>query len=107
MTPVSVAVLNYVDNVGPSQQSGLNDKVTDAWEAVVSIGRIAQNALEAVDASGARVLVYSPSVGSGVGVTIAVGNNSATGDDFLLYDNVPGQGPQLPEVNKIIVLQGT
>ena len=107
VTPLSIAILNYVDNVGPSQQSGLNDKVTDAWEAVVSIGRIAQNALEAVDASGARVLVYSPSVGSGVGVTIAVGNGSPTGDDFLLYDNVPGQGPQLPEVNKIIVLQGT
>ena len=104
---VALAVLGYVDAVGPSQQSGLQDSVTDAWEAVVSIGRIAQAALGAVDATGARVLVYSPSVGSGVGVTIKVGAGAASGNDFLLYDNVPGQGPQLPECSSVIVLQGS
>ena len=104
---VALAVLGYVDGVGPSQQSGLQDAVTDAWEAVVSIGRIAQAALGAVDASGARVLVYSPDVGSGVGVTIKVGAGAASGADFMLYDNIPGQGPQLPECSSIIVLQGS
>lgn len=104
---VALAVLGYVDAVGPSQQSGLQDAVTDAWEAVVSIGRIAQAALGAVDPTGARVLVYSPSVGSGVGVTIAVGAGAASGADFMLYDNVPGQGPQLPECSSVIVLQGS
>ena len=106
VAPVSLAVLGYVDSVGPSQQSGLNDTITDAWEAIVSIGRIAQAALGAVDASGARVLVYSPDVGSGVGVTIAVGGGGPTGGDVVLYDNTPGQGPQLPECSSIIVLQG-
>ena len=102
--PVAIAVLGYVDNVGPSQQSGLQDTVTDAWEAVVSVGRIAQAALGATDTSGARVLVYSPGVGDGVGVTIAVGNGSPGSSDYVLTDNVPGQGPQLPEVKQIIVL---
>ena len=73
----------------------------------MSIGRIAQAALGAVDASGARVLVYSPSVGSGAGVTIKVGAGAASGADFMLYDNIPGQGPQLPECQSIIVLQGS
>lgn len=106
VAPVALAVLGYVDAVGPSQQSGLNDTITDAWEAIVSIGRIAQAALGAVDASGARVLVYSPDVGSGVGVTIKVGAGAASGADFILYDNVPGEGPQLPECSSIIVLAG-
>ena len=107
VVPVALAVLGYVDGIGPSQQSGLNDTVTDAWEAIVSIGRIAQAALGAKDASGAPVLVYSPGVGEGVGVTVAVGNGAAGAADVALYDNVPGQGPQLPETSSIIVLQGS
>ncbi len=104
---VALAVLDHVDHIGPSQQSGTQDEVTDAWEAVVSVGRVAQVALEAVDATGARVLVYSPGVGAGVGVQIKVGAGSYAADDVPLYDNTPGQGPQLPEVASILVIQGT
>ena len=106
VAPVSLAVLGYVDSVGPSQQSGLQDTITDAWEAIVTIGRIAQAALGATDASGARVLVYSPGVGEGVGVTVAVGNGAAGAADVQLYDNAPPNGPQLPETKSIIVVQG-
>jgi len=104
--PVALAVLSHIDSIGPSQQCGCQDEVTDAWEAIVSVGRIAQAALEAVDATGARVLVYSPSVGAGVGVQIKVGAGSFAADDVPLFDNVPGQGPQLPEAASILVLQG-
>lgn len=106
MDPVALAVLSHIDSIGPSQQCGCQDEVTDAWEAIVSVGRIAQAALEAVDATGARVLVYSPSVGAGVGVQIKVGAGSFAADDVPLFDNVPGQGPQLPEAASILVLQG-
>jgi len=105
--PVSLAVLDHIDHIGPSQQSGTQDQVTDAWEAIVSVGRVAQVALEAVDATGARVLVYSPGVGQGVGVQIKVGAGGYAAADVPLYDNVPGQGPQLPEAASILVIQGT
>lgn len=101
--PVAAAILDYVDNVGPSRKSGYADPL-DPWEDSVSIGRIAQVTLNARDAdSGDRVCVWSPDVGNGVGVTIAVGAGSAAGDDFELYDNVPGEGPQLPECAAIYV----
>jgi hypothetical protein len=104
--PVALAVLGYIDSVGPSQQSGWQDVITDAWEAKVTIGRIAQAALDATDPLGNKVLVYIPGVGDGLGVTIAVGAGGATSDDFPLFDNVPNQGPQLPEAAVILVLPG-
>ncbi len=104
---VALAVLDHIDHIGPSQQSGTQDVVTDAWEAVVSVGRVAQVALEAVDATGARVLVYSPGVGLGVGVQIKVGAGAYASADVPLYDNTAGQGPQLPEAASILVIQGT
>lgn len=105
--PVSLALLDHVDHIGPSQQSGCQDAVTDAWEAIVSVGRVAQVALEAVDATGARVLVYSPGVGLGVGVQIKIGAGAYASADVPLYDNTAGQGPQLPEAASILVIQGT
>jgi len=102
-TPIAAAILSYVDSVGPSRGSGYADPL-DSWEDTVSVGRIAEVTLSARDpASGDRVAVWSPDVGNGVGVTIKVGSGAAAGDDFLLYDNVPNQGPQLPEVAAISV----
>jgi len=100
---VALAALAKVDGCGPSTQSGYQDTLYDSWESVVSIGGLAQAALDAVDASGAKVLVYSPKVGNGVGVQIAVGVGGYTGDDFEPVDNMPGVAPQLAEVLAILV----
>lgn len=101
--PVASAILDYVNNVGPSRAGGYADRL-DPWEDSVSIGRIAQVALSARDAdSGDIVCVWSPGVGNGAGVTIAVGAGSPAGDDYQLRDNIYAQGPQLPEIKAIAV----
>lgn len=101
-TPVASTILAYVDGVGPAR--GAYADALDPWEDSVSIGRIAEVALSARDSSsGDRVCVWAPDVGAGTGCTIKVGAGAAAGADFPLYDNVPGQGPQLPEVKAIIV----
>ena len=101
-TPVAAAVLAYVNSVGPARGSYADE--LDIWEDVVSIGRIAEVALAARDStSGDRVSLWIPEAGNADGVTIKIGAGSATGDDYKLYDNVPNQGPQLPEVAAIIV----
>lgn len=103
--PVATAVLAYLNNVGPSNQSGYADPL-DAWESLVTIGRIAQSALQAADVDGTRILVYSPRVGMGVGVAISVNGGAYGADDFTLFDNVPGSGPQLPEPEGVLVIRG-
>jgi len=108
--PVALAVLNYVDNVGPSRSSGYAPS-TDIWEDYVSVARIAKAAILAVDAAGQQVCVTSPNVGDIAGTTkpgvlIKVGSGSETAADFVLYDNDLSQGPQLPEVVKIFVHKG-
>lgn len=102
--PVAVGVLAAGNSVGPSNQSGYADPL-DLWEDKVTIGRIAHAALAAQDADGLRVLTYSSRVGNAVGIQISVGGGPFSGDDFRLFDNVPGQGPQLPEVEGVIVIR--
>lgn len=99
---VAAAILAYVDSAGPAR--GAYADPLDPWEDNISIGRIAEVALSARDsASGDRVCVWAPDVGVGTGCTIKIGAGAASGNDFFLYDNVPGQGPQLPEVKAIVV----
>lgn len=110
VTPVALAVLGYVDSVGPSRSSGYAPS-TDIWEDYVSIARIAKAAILAVDAAGQPVCITSPNVGDIAGTTkpgvlIKVGSGSETAADFVLYDNDLSQGPQLPEVVKIFVHKG-
>lgn len=103
--PVAEAVLAYVDSIGPSNQSGFADPL-DQWEAIVSVSRIAQSAIDSLTADNRRAIIYSPSVGLGVGITIKVGAGAVAAADVPLFDNVPGQGPQLPEVASIVVRKG-
>lgn len=102
VAPVAAALLAYVDSIGPSNQSGFADPLDD-WESLVSISRMAQAALNARTAENLPALVYSPKVGLGIGLTIKVGAGPTAADDVPLFDNVPGQGPQLPEVAFILV----
>lgn len=102
--PTAIAVLAYIDQIGPSKQSGFYDSITDSWEALVSIGKIAWAALDAEDATGKKVLVFSPSVGLGVGVKVAVGAGALAADDVLLFDNFPADGPELPWTVSILVI---
>lgn len=100
--PVSAAVANYIDNLGPSRSSGWADK-DDPWEDNVTVAELAAATLGALDAEGQKVCRSSPKVGLGVGITVQIGAGTPSGDDYRTYDNVPGQGPQLAEVRKIVV----
>jgi hypothetical protein len=97
----------YIEGVGPSTQSGYADPL-DAWQDVVSIAALANAALSVRDAAGVRVAINSRDVGQvgagpGTGVTIAVGAGAFSALDFVLFDNVPGQGPQLPDPILVLV----
>lgn len=105
VSPVAEAILGFVDSVGPSNQSGFADPL-DQWEQVVSVSRIAQGAIDSLTGESLHPIIYSPKVGQGTGITIKVGAGAVGADDVLLFDNVPGQGPQLPEVLSIVVRKG-
>ena len=106
--PVALAILAYTDSVGPSRASGFADPA-DYWVDRLTVGGVAEAALSARDpATGARCLAWSPLVGNPAGtlepgVTIAVGVGAEDTKDYALLDNVPGQGPQLPNVVQILV----
>lgn len=104
--PIAAAIVQYIGSLGPSRSSGYGNP-DDPWEDGVTVAKIAKVALSATDSGGALVCRNSPSVGLGVGIQIAVGTNPATASDFLTFDNVPGQGPQLAEVAAVIVKAAT
>ncbi len=107
--PIATAVLSYVDNLGPSTASGFADP-NDSWEDTVSVGRIAQTALDTVGADGRRCLIYAPNVGNdpsqSIGVSIAVGVGTPAALDIPTLDNVPGSGPQIAVCGSVLVLKG-
>lgn len=100
--PVALAVLAYIDSVGPSRQSGY---AAEQWEDSVTVARIAQTAIDARDSTGSRVVTTVPNagnfVGPPVGVQIQVGAGAFSTQDFALYDN--GLGAQLPEAAAILM----
>lgn len=102
---VSQNLLAYLSQVGPSRSSGYADEL-DAWEDQVTVGNLARAALDTVDADGTLVLLQSPSVGLGVGVRLAVGSGAFTGADYRLYDNLPAEGPPIPDSSQILVTGG-
>lgn len=101
---VALAVLSLIDSIGPSRASGYAP-ASDQWKSLVTIGDLADAVLGAKDAVGELLVAYSPSVGSGVGITIAVGVGAFTAADFITYDNAPPNGPQFPELAQVIVLE--
>ncbi len=68
---VAERLLAYVDSVGPSRQSGYAD-TQDAWEADVTLARIADVVMETKDTDGTRMIQDIPRL-STTGITIAVG----------------------------------
>ena len=101
---VATAVLSYVDSVGPSTASGFADP-NDSWEDTVSIGRIAQSALDAVGADGRRCLIFAPNVGNDPSASVGVSINGSAADVPML-DYVPGSGPQIPVCTSVPRTQG-
>ena len=100
--PVAVAVAALVDALGPSRSSGYANP-RDAWQDDVQIAALAAAVLGAVNASGEKVVFKDPNVGLGVGLQIAVGPAIGTAADFTVWDNQPGQAPQLAELAAVVV----
>lgn len=100
--PVASAILATIDALGPSRSSGLAD-ANDRWEDRVTIAALASSVVRAVDSNGERVVVTSPGVGVGTGITIKVGAASATGADYTTLDNSHTLGPPIPRCIGIVV----
>lgn len=99
---VAPSLLAALGRVGPSRSSGYADPL-DRWEDTVSISRLTSEALGTLGKDGQPVLLSSPGVGLGVGIRIAVGAGSYTGQDIALFDNLPGQGPQIPACSHLYI----
>lgn len=67
---VAARLLAYVDSVGPSRQSGYADTL-DAWEADVTLARIADVVMETKDSDGTRMILDIPRLSTN-GIAIAV-----------------------------------
>lgn len=100
--PVASAILATIDALGPSRSSGMGDP-NDKWEDRVTIAALASAVVRSVDANGERVIVTSPGVGVGTGITIKVGAASATGADYTTLDNSHTLGPPVSQCKGIVV----
>lgn len=105
VVPVCTAVAAYVNQLGPSIQSGFNDPLT-TWESKLTVGRVAQSVIDARDADGSQPIVYSLNVGLGASTGIVLrysGSNSLA--DYDLFDNDPATGPQFALLSGVILRQ--
>jgi hypothetical protein len=75
----------------------------DRWEDRVTVAALASAVVRAVDSNGERVVVTSPGVGVGTGITIAVGVASPTAHDYPTYDNSTTLGPPIAECVSVVV----
>jgi hypothetical protein len=106
--PAAIAVLGAIDAVGPSRASG---HAAGKWIDKVTLADLARAAATARDADGYLVAATVRNVGNVTqatkpGVQIKVGSGSWTAEDYLLFDNVPGSGPQLPYAASVLVHRG-
>ena len=107
-TPVALKILEHTDSIGPSRASGFA-AAGDYWVDRLTVAGIAAAALSARDPdTGAACVAYNPLTGNPAGTTepgvsIKIGIAAESTDDYELHDNVPGQGPQLPNVTQILV----
>lgn len=77
--PVLTAVKNFIDNLGPSRNSGYADNY-DPWSSTVSLAEVSKIALNTIDSDGNTFLLDIPNVGEdpltlapGIGVQIKIG----------------------------------
>jgi len=79
VSPIATTILNYIDSMGPSRQSGYANPF-DPWEDKVTISRLADIILETKDTDGTRLATYIPDIaishpsipGGGYSLTIAL-----------------------------------
>lgn len=100
--PLAAAILSYIDQIGPSRQSGYADPL-DVWEDRVSVSGVAQVVRNQRGADGNALVVFAPDAGVGIGIRFAINGGAPTGADVLLLDFGPTTGPQCPDCTSVIV----
>jgi hypothetical protein len=75
----------------------------DRWEDRVTVAALASAVVRSVDSNGERVVVTSPGVGVGTGITIKVGAAAASGADYVTLDNSHTLGPPVPRCIAVVV----
>lgn len=100
--PVASAILATIDTLGPSRSSGCADP-NDKWEDRVTVAALASSVVRAVDSNGERVVVTSPGVGVGTGITIKIGAAAASGADYTTLDSSHTLGPPIPRCIAVII----
>lgn len=81
---VASRLLTYVDSVGPSRQSGYADTL-DAWEADITLARVADVVMETKDSDGTRMILDIPRLSTN-GITIAVGSGAFAPNSYTPRD---------------------
>jgi len=87
---VAQALLDHVDQAGPSRASGYADTLT-TWRDRITIAGLAQAALNSFASDGTKYLDLIP------GITTPSVEINATGNDFVTFDNSPN-GPEMAYV---------
>jgi len=82
--PVLTEILTYINQLGPSRASGYAD-INDIWASDVTIGNLAEIALDVKDASGTSYLFSIPRVGEPHGILIET-PVGITGNDYPTLD---------------------
>lgn len=77
--PIAQRILDLIDNLGPSRQSGYAD-ANDAWDYKVSVSRVVDEVMDTVDTDGTRMVSVIANLGT-TGVQIAVGAGAFTAND--------------------------
>mgnify|MGYP000573713763 CR=1 FL=1 len=93
---VADRILDYVNTLGPSRQSGFADDY-DAWVTDVTLAGIADIVMETRDSDGTRMIFDIPNLAS-TGITIAVGAGSFSPSSYTPQDS--GFGIDLPFLRK-------
>jgi len=100
---VGTQIRDYVDSLGPSRTSGFADAL-DAWDDTVRTERISQIVIDSLDTDGSRVIEDIVKVAGVPQITIAVGTDPPTTDNWQAPDDSLN-GPELPYLGRAFLTQ--
>ena len=81
---IATGILNYVDSLGPSRQSGFADPY-DPWDSNVTLAHITDVVMSVRDTDGSLLVSNIDNLGS-IGITIAVGAGAFAPTDYVPLD---------------------
>ena len=97
--PIGQALLDYIDSLGPSRESGYGDTTVAPWDDTVAIAQLMRIALDVTDEDGVRLAKNL----SGTPI-IAVGAGAPASTDYTPPDNTVN-GPEIAVAKFVVCTQ--